>query len=188
MTNEEAIKVLNTFKDLNDQMQPPIVFDAIDTAVSALKSHMWISVDDMLPERDSKVLVFIKEMNGSDSNIQISRGWAMKYVTHWMPLPQPPEPPAPFAKGAVVEDDKSETILTEVKALIDSFEEELLSRACQYGDEIEDIESAEELDAVPVVRCKDCIHFREDGYCNVLMGYCGNEDWFCASGRRNERR
>lgn len=40
------------------------------------------------------------------------------------------------------------------------------------------------VDAVEVVRCKDCIHFREDGYCKVLMGYCGNEDWFCASGRR----
>ena len=50
------------------------------------------------------------------------------------------------------------------------------------------VANAYPVDAVPVVRCKDCIHFREDGYCNVLMGYCGDEDWFCASGRRKDRR
>lgn len=46
------------------------------------------------------------------------------------------------------------------------------------------IANALAVDAVEVVRCKDCIHFCEDGYCKVLMGYCGNEDWFCAAGKR----
>ena len=52
----------------------------------------WISVKDELPNRDIRVLVYIPEMNGSDCNIQISKGWGVsKYVTHWMPLPEPPE-------------------------------------------------------------------------------------------------
>lgn len=42
-------------------------------------------------------------------------------------------------------------------------------------------------DAVPVVRCGDCIHWRrEDAYCKIMSGYCENEEFFCACGRRKE--
>ena len=52
----------------------------------------WISVEDAMPNRDMRVLVYLPEMNGSDCNIQISKGWGVsKYITHWMPLPEPPE-------------------------------------------------------------------------------------------------
>lgn len=60
-------------------------------------------------------------------------------------------------------------------------------RACQYGDEIEDIESAEELDAVPVVRCKDCKFFQyETMLDDILIGaHCGLIDSANVHGYRN---
>lgn len=58
------------------------------------------------------------------------------------------------------------------------------SSLIEQGEVLDLITEVPTVDAVEVVRCKECIHFREDGYCKVLMGYCGNEDWFCASGRR----
>ena len=39
MTNEEAVKVLIKFKELNDKSQPLIVFDAIDLAIQAIKER-----------------------------------------------------------------------------------------------------------------------------------------------------
>ena len=45
------------------------------------------------------------------------------------------------------------------------------------------------IDAVPVVRCKDCKH-REQYECNYIMlgnTKCGvTDDWFCADGERKE--
>jgi len=50
------------------------------------------------------------------------------------------------------------------------------------------------VDAVPVVRCKDCKHFViSEGVCSLLSNnyeppvYCGDED-FCSLGRRKERK
>ena len=52
------------------------------------------------------------------------------------------------------------------------------------------LESAPTVDAVPVVRCKDCKHYK-DGFCYNPNTYddektCGNttKDWFCADGER----
>ena len=58
MTTEESIKVLNTFKGLNNQTQLPIVFDAIDAAISALESQRWIPVEEKLPEAGEMCFVF----------------------------------------------------------------------------------------------------------------------------------
>ena len=47
------------------------------------------------------------------------------------------------------------------------------------------------VDAVPVIRCKDCKWFRDsngiDGlcYCDRIYRHCGTH-WFCASGERRE--
>lgn len=44
------------------------------------------------------------------------------------------------------------------------------------------------VDAVPVVRCGECMHRRQpDGFCPVVGGFCGDENWFCASGIKEER-
>ena len=49
------------------------------------------------------------------------------------------------------------------------------------------------VDAVPVVRCRDCKHYK-NGFCYNPNTYddektCGNtsSDWFCADGERSER-
>ena len=44
------------------------------------------------------------------------------------------------------------------------------------------------IDAVPVVRCKNCKHWDADDHdCNIKIGWfaCG-ADWFCADGERQE--
>ena len=29
-------------------------------------------------------------------------------------------------------------------------------------------------------RCGECVHYRkEDGYCAVMQGFCGNDDFYC---------
>ena len=50
-----------------------------------------------------------------------------------------------------------------------------------------DIDKAQTIDAVPVVRCKDCKHYNAGFEC-LIEGY-GIErpkDWFCADGERKE--
>lgn len=45
------------------------------------------------------------------------------------------------------------------------------------------------IDAVPVIRCKDCI-FPKNGICRnaKTFGAIVKDDWFCADGKRNEGR
>lgn len=55
--------------------------------------------------------------------------------------------------------------------------------ACGYEDAIDEIEDAPTVEAVPVVRCKDCVYFRER---HVLLAdgterdYATGEEWFAA--------
>ena len=58
-------------------------------------------------------------------------------------------------------------------------------RACDIGDTIdyflnEDISPT--IDAIPVVRCRDCKH--NDG-CDIYLLF-GNDDWFCADGVKKQ--
>lgn len=59
----------------------------------------WISVKDQLPERFKPVLV-CREKNGSpyveQGHKDVGEWWKVygtrtKHITHWMPLPEPPE-------------------------------------------------------------------------------------------------
>ena len=52
------------------------------------------------------------------------------------------------------------------------------------------LHSAKPIDAVPVVRCRECKYHEEEGiemvYCpNMIGGWVENE-WFCANGERKE--
>lgn len=54
----------------------------------------------------------------------------------------------------------------------------------------DDIEAAPTVDAVEVVRCRECKYHEEEGiemvYCpNMIGGWVENE-WFCANGKRKE--
>lgn len=70
-------------------------------------------------------------------------------------------------------------------------------RACDIGDTIDyflDEDISPTIDAIPVVRCKDCKHYRINTVypgTNMIMTYCAktgiaesNPDWFCADGER----
>lgn len=56
----------------------------------------WISVEDRLPEKDVRVLVYLetdRSYTKIDTDRLDDRGFVRWYkdVTHWMPLPEPPE-------------------------------------------------------------------------------------------------
>ena len=66
------------------------------------KQSEWISVEERLPEKDVRVLVWLTEGASSYTRIDTDRRtdtelygerWARWFndVTHWMPLPEPPE-------------------------------------------------------------------------------------------------
>ena len=78
----------------------------IETALCALKAHVeeleaaqrWIPVSERLPEPYEKVIALAKDCMNVDWVLpkelcQVGKGaFARLYnVTHWMPLPQPPE-------------------------------------------------------------------------------------------------
>lgn len=46
------------------------------------------------------------------------------------------------------------------------------------------INNAPTVDAVPVVRCKDCKYFYSE--CCLKTDFCIDDDWFCADGERND--
>lgn len=60
----------------------------------------WVSVEDRLPEKDTRVLVYldIKDLNPYstpffDTDRILDGKWVRwnSYVTHWQPLPEPPK-------------------------------------------------------------------------------------------------
>ena len=54
----------------------------------------------------------------------------------------------------------------------------------------ETVDKAPIIDAVPVVRCKDCKHHEDEEigmvYCSNMIGGWVVENWFCADGERKE--
>ena len=56
-------------------------------------------------------------------------------------------------------------------------------RACGTGDAIDIIEDAPTVDAVPVVRCKDCKHRFKDSWCEYVDD---DDNFYCARGERKE--
>ena len=54
----------------------------------------------------------------------------------------------------------------------------------------ETVDNAPTIDAVPVVRCKDCKYHEDEEigmvYCPNALGGWVRENWFCADGERKE--
>lgn len=52
------------------------------------------------------------------------------------------------------------------------------------------IKGAPTIDAVPVVRCRDCRYHEDEQagmiYCPSMVGGWVDSDWFCADGERKE--
>lgn len=118
MTRSEAIKVLRTESiELGGSAASVCRFwEALDMAISALRQQdvadkdvgKWISVKDRLPDCMGEVLVIVSgkphENVTLDGAYEIAEydqveGWILEMwpewesavVTHWMPMPEPPE-------------------------------------------------------------------------------------------------
>jgi len=114
MTNERAIELLQGLKANNVLF--PVVYEALDLAIAAIERDRWISVEERLPERGIKVLVYgVGNIDGfwGDQVIAIAERFLFKFlpssegteewsspwryfhtdykITHWQPLPEPPK-------------------------------------------------------------------------------------------------
>ena len=108
---EKQQKILEMAKDIcrvklncNDVCKPISACDALryaERAVEAgyIKQSGWISVEERLPEKDTRVLVFsecgveVFEYEGDDK-WWADDGWVHTNtygITHWQPLPEPPK-------------------------------------------------------------------------------------------------
>ena len=117
MTTNDAIEILRKNRPTSDPRQRGLeLCDAVDMAISALRQQdvtdkdvgKWISVKDRLPDYMGEVLVIVSgkphENITLDGAYEIAEydpveGWILEMwpewcsgvVTHWMPLPEPPE-------------------------------------------------------------------------------------------------
>jgi hypothetical protein len=101
MTREEAISALTGMQSLTSF---PARTDALDMAISALREQpRWISVEERLPDDTlygKNILICIKNRWG-EQRVDTVHWWGLEHrlnsswfwvdVTHWMPLPEPPE-------------------------------------------------------------------------------------------------
>lgn len=86
--------------------------------------------------------------------------------------------------------------LIDADALLGNYKVNILTAQTDYAqgarDIMDDIRNAPTVDAVPVVRCKDCVHFamfkdsvKKAGICKIGYGYC-IENNFCSYGVRKD--
>ena len=92
MTREEAIKWLGQMENGTRIVE---YRKALDMAISALQNQpVWIPVTERMPDwRDGKVLVFTK-YGFSVCERTVNNRWQgqhANWITHWTPLPEPPE-------------------------------------------------------------------------------------------------
>ena len=95
MKKEEAI---NYLQPIADSASLPRYAEALNMAISALREQpRWISVEDRLPEADTDVLTLRTigtmdvEVYHEDEVAWTWDGYSKGFVTHWMPLPEPPK-------------------------------------------------------------------------------------------------
>ena len=69
--------------------------NTVNKMFKRITERAWISVKDRLPEESGNYIVYCEIADGTIViTLNYSHGWFIKKpdkVTHWMPLPQPPE-------------------------------------------------------------------------------------------------
>ena len=86
LSNTEAIEAIR-------KNYPPenysVLREALDMAIEALERTRWIPVSEQLPKKNQPVLITDGKTVGLTLFYQSPKDFAR--VTHWMPLPEPPE-------------------------------------------------------------------------------------------------
>ena len=99
MTRKEAIERLDLCQNVcNDCLTCASHDEALDMTIAALREQpRWISVEERLPKRFSRVLVWgeeegaVGEAEYDGENFKWVEDENLAFATHWMPLPEPPE-------------------------------------------------------------------------------------------------
>ena len=89
MEIKQAIEILES-RLHGKEMLSKEHFDALTLAVQALKRQRWIPCSEMLPEVGKEVLVY-SEYGGVAVDYFDGALFGHTDITHWMPLPEPPE-------------------------------------------------------------------------------------------------
>ena len=96
---EEMAKVLKDYTKENHIMASHTILENYAEALynAGYRKQEWISVDDRLPENLSYIIVCDKYGNVGEAYCY-GEGWfewidseERVFVTHWMPLPEPPK-------------------------------------------------------------------------------------------------
>lgn len=104
--NKQCASSFREFDDFNvaqlDECLKIIAPELVDTPKPAAASQ-WISVEDKLPDRFKPVIVCYTRGKGTLKALRVEQGYKgfndcwnvygcqTKSVTHWMPMPEPPE-------------------------------------------------------------------------------------------------
>ena len=93
----ELVKnALAAYGSKTNEVLNPCEFIADFMIANGVTVQEWISVNDRLPEKPMKCLVYTKRGEyGGYEITYYNEGFYLQYanVTHWMPLPDEPQPP-----------------------------------------------------------------------------------------------
>lgn len=93
-----AEEILQEYTNCYSEVDKEVLAKMISEAIPS-KQTEWISVDERLPEREGKYLVYTYKGGigfGEFRSYLLNKERALSapqfdyYVTHWMPLPEPP--------------------------------------------------------------------------------------------------
>ena len=98
------IRDLTAMKKMYDAIELDGMIKALKEAPTIEPKQEWISVKDRLPEEGKRVFIYYDDYGATSMTIGLYRNsvygecWlanmveiSMKSITHWMPLPEPPE-------------------------------------------------------------------------------------------------
>jgi len=92
MDIKEILKDLKEFSDEGaTEYGYEMPLSEVRELIKALECTQWIPVSERLPEFYQKVLIIDETKTLNITRLCHSSDWELYGITHWMPLPEPPE-------------------------------------------------------------------------------------------------